>query len=224
MLQLADEVWQIPLIPRSGINAYLLGDVLVDAGVKAHGGKIVRELEGRPVSAHAITHAHADHVGGTRHVQETLRVPVWVGAGDAGALRAGHPPAPPGRRGGSLLERYGSFPPAEPDRELREGDEVGPGFVVLDTPGHSPGHVSFWRERDRTLVCGDVFFNMSVVTTRVGLRQPPDLFTHDPALNRRSERRLADLDPALVLFGHGPALRDPARIRAFIDRLPPAGS
>jgi glyoxylase-like metal-dependent hydrolase (beta-lactamase superfamily II) len=50
-------------------------------------------------------------------------------------------------------------------RALAEGDSLTAGFTVIDTPGHSPGHVSFWRETDRTLVCGDVFFNMSLLTT-----------------------------------------------------------
>jgi hypothetical protein len=40
-------------------------------------------------------------------------------------------------------------------RTLREGDPVG-GFEVLEVPGHSPGALAFWRERDRVLVCGDV--------------------------------------------------------------------
>lgn len=79
---------------------------------------------------------------------------------------------------------------------------------MLDTPGHSPGHIALWREADRTLVCGDVFFNMP------SLRPPPRLLTVDPAVNRSSMQRLAQLRPALVLFGHGPPLRDPDRLAA----------
>ena len=96
--------------------------------------------------------------------------------------------------------------PVEVARELREGEELGAGFTVLDTPGHSPGHVSFWRESDKTLICGDVFFNMNLLTTAPGLRQPPGAFTVDPARNRESERRLAGLSPAVAGFGHGPVL------------------
>jgi len=98
------------------------------------------------------------------------------------------------------------MPPAHPvARRLREGDEL-EGFVVLDAPGHSPGHIALWRESDRTLVCGDVFFNLP----RLG--PPPDFLTVDPQRNRESMRRLAQLRPALVLFGHGPPLRDPDRL------------
>ena len=90
-------------------------------------------------------------------------------------------------------------------RRLVEGDEVA-GFTVLDVPGHSPGHIALWRESDGVLLCGDVFFNLR----RLG--PPPDFLTFDPERNRESMRRLAALRPALVLFGHGPPLRDPDRL------------
>lgn len=63
-----------------------------------------------------------------------------------------------------------------------------------------------WRESDRTLLCGDVFFNLR----RLG--PPPALLTVDPQRSRESMRRLAALKPALVLFGHGPPLRDRDRL------------
>ena len=110
--------------------------------------------------------------------------------------------------------------PAHPvARRLREGDEVG-GFTVLDTPGHSPGHVSFWRAADRVLVAGDALFGRHPVTGRPGLHEPPDGFTLDPPANRAAIRRLAALEPAVVCFGHGPPLRDPAALPAFAAALP----
>ena len=220
MHQLAEDVWQIPLMPRNLVNAYLVGDLLVDAGMRLHGGKVVSAVAGHGVAAHVLTHVHNDHAGGTKHVKDTLGVPVWVGAGDAEALRTGKALPPPSVPGGSMLSSAAGSPKVEPDRELREGDEIGPGFLVLETPGHSPGHLSFWREADRTLICGDVFFNMNIVTTSYGLRQPPGVFTYDPPLNRRSERRLSELAPRLVLFGHGPPLREPSRMKAFVEALP----
>ena len=122
----------------------------------------------------------------------------------------------------ALVGASAGFPGAPVARTLAEGDALAAGFTVLDTPGHSPGHVSFWREADRTLICGDVFFNMHVLTTVPGLRQPPGLFTPDPAENRRSERRLAALEPGTVGFGHGPVLRGDAgpRLREFVQSLP----
>lgn len=220
MEQIAQDVWQIPLMPRHGVNAYLLGDVLVDAGYLTHGKKVVGAVRGHEIRAHALTHVHNDHAGGSKRVHEALGVPVWIGAGDAEYLRAGRAPVPPGTPAAGVVGRMAAAPAVPVDRELREGDDLGNGFTVLDVPGHSPGHVAFWREEDRTLIGGDVFFDLSLVTLRYGLRQPPRLFTWDPAENRRSERRLAELEPATLAFGHGPPLRDPAAIRAFVAALP----
>jgi len=213
MEQLAPGVFGLALTPRHGINAYLLGDVLVDAGVKQSVKRVLRALQGRTVSAHALTHAHVDHAGGSKGVVHALGVPFWAGAADVEACRSGNPEA-----GKEWLRRFARFPALNVDRELHEGDEVG-GFTVLDTPGHSRGHVSYWRESDRVLVCGDVFNNMNLVTTGVGLHEPPALFTPDPARNRESMRRLAALAPELMLVGHGPPLRDPARLQAFVAAL-----
>ena len=219
MHRVAEDVFHIPLSPRDGVNAYLLGEVVVDAGTKGAGRRLVRALQGHAVGAHALTHAHPDHAGGSKRVVDAFEVPVWVGERDRADVESGRPliadswakPA---------MTRLARYPPVAVARSLREGDVVGPGFVVLETPGHSPGHVSYWRESDRTLVCGDVLFNMNIVTTARGLREPPAMFTPDPARNRDSARRLAALEPELVLFGHGPPLRDPSILKEFVDALP----
>jgi glyoxylase-like metal-dependent hydrolase (beta-lactamase superfamily II) len=209
MISNGHDVWQIPLARRS-VNAYLLGDVLVDAGAKLHGKKVVGALSGRTVSAHAITHAHPDHVGGSAHVCRELGVPFWCPAGDAPAAREGRSVVKQGRMH-AVMSRTNGFPAVDVDRELREDDEVA-GFRVLDVPGHSPGHVALWRESDRVLIGGDVCFNISFLTFRYGLREPLDLPTVDPDENRRSMRRLADLEPSVACFGHG--RRSPARRRS----------
>ena len=104
-------------------------------------------------------------------------------------------------------------------RRLDEGDEIA-GFRVLHVPGHSRGHVAYWRESDRVLVLGDVLNNMDVVTGLPGLRDPKPYFTNDPALNRRSAKRLAQLEPKLVMFGHGAPLRDTRKFVDFVNALP----
>src|SRR4029450_1635631 len=119
-----------------------------------------------------------------------------------------------------LLRRLAPYPGTPVARQLREGDEIGHGFTVLETPGHSAGHVAFWRERDRVLIAGDVLFNLHLSTLRPGLREPPKVLTIDPERNRTSARRLADLQPELVLFGHGPPLRDAAKLRVFTASMP----
>lgn len=221
MKQLADGLWQLTGFPRHGINEYLIEDVLVDAGAKLDKRHILKDLQGHEVNAHALTHAHVDHQGCSKVVCETLGVPFWVGTNDAEA--AEDPPL--------IKERQPNHPinpifyalmagPGHPvDRKLVEGDEVG-GFRVLDVPGHSAGHVAFWRESDRALVLGDVLNSMHVFTGIRGLREPPTFFTPDPARNRESACRLGQLEPKLVCFGHGPPERDTKKFVAFCAGLP----
>jgi glyoxylase-like metal-dependent hydrolase (beta-lactamase superfamily II) len=106
-------------------------------------------------------------------------------------------------------------------RRLKQGDEVG-GFRVIDTPGHTVGHISFWRAADRVLIMGDVLANMCIWTGLPMLREPERIFSLDPAQNRRSALRLAELEPRVVCFGHGPPLRDLSKLHAFVARFPEA--
>jgi hydroxyacylglutathione hydrolase len=225
--EIADDVWQLSLTPGDGINAFLIGDVLVDTGVKQSAAKITKMLGGRNISAVALTHAHPDHAGSIKRLATQFAAPVWCGQADREATETGHPVLPPTinrPRLRALLNAATRFDGVPVARALTEGDALTAGFVVYDTPGHSPGHVSFWREADRTLICGDVFFNLRLPTPIPGLRQPPDLLTSDPATNRESERKLSALEPATVGFGHGPVLKEDAarKLSDFVRRLPPA--
>jgi glyoxylase-like metal-dependent hydrolase (beta-lactamase superfamily II) len=225
MRAVADDVWQLPLMARDWINAYLIGDVLVDTGIKQSAGKIVGMLGERKISAIALTHAHGDHAGGMKQLAQRFGVPVWCGAADREATEAGRldlSPTIERLRLGAIANATSGFAGTPVDRDLAEGDSLSAGFTVLDTPGHSPGHVSFWREADRTLICGDVFFNMNILTSVPGLHQPPSLFSPDPAENRNSERRLATLEATTVGFGHGPVLTQDAagELRDFVQALP----
>jgi hydroxyacylglutathione hydrolase len=221
MKQLAEDVHQLKGRPRNAINVYVIGDVLIDAATRQAEKRIMRELAGRTITAHALTHAHPDHQGSSHAICERLNIPLWCGQGDIPAMETPgaikNPKAP--RWLNALQERFWTGPPHPVARALGEGDEVA-GFTVLETPGHSPGHVSFWRESDRTLIVGDVLGNMNFITGIPGLNLPPDLFTPDPARNRESARRLAELRPALACFGHGAPLRDPGKLAEFVAKLP----
>ena len=211
MRLVADGVFLLGGFPPHAVNVYLVDDVLVDAGTPLAARRILRQLEGRRVATHVLTHAHPDHAGSSAAVCRRLGVPLWCGAADVEAAETGKPPL--GAHQPRLAERLPGVPPAKVDRALHEGDEVA-GFTVLDAPGHSPGHLAYWRESDRTLILGDVLFNLP------NLRQPPKLLTHDPALNCRSIRKLAALEPRTVLFGHGPPLTDARRLAELAAGLP----
>lgn len=216
MNEIAPDVFQIPLVPRNGINAYLVGDVIVDAGIASSAKKIVKAVEGRPVRALAATHAHVDHLGGARRLVDALELPLWISAGDAADARSGEPVVPKSRAK-PVMTFVGGFDGVDVARELREGDELAAGFVLVELPGHSPGMAGFWRESDRVLICGDVLTNMNLFTTAVGLHYPPALVTVDPARNRESARKAIALEPDVVGFGHGPVLTGAApKLKAFL--------
>ena len=222
MKRLADGVEKLGGFPPNAVNIYLADGILIDAGTRFDRRRILRQLKGREVTAHALTHGHPDHQGSSRAVCDKLGIPLWCGAGDADAVEAGRPlDLTPNNRITRLGARLVAGPACPVARRLVEGDEVG-GFRVVDSPGHSPGHVCFWRESDRILILGDVLAHMNFVTWQAMLHEPPALFTPDPALNRRSARRLVELglEPSLVCFGHGPPLRDPRKFVEFIERLP----
>jgi glyoxylase-like metal-dependent hydrolase (beta-lactamase superfamily II) len=209
--QLAENLWHLPGFPANAVNVYVIGDVLIDSALPFDRRRILKQLRDHQITAHALTHAHFDHYGSSRAICEALGVPFWCGAADVEAVEAGKMVGPRGM----MLPAARSV---HVDRALTEGDEVG-GFQVLDTPGHSPGHVSYWRESDRALIVGDVFTNIDTLTGLPGLHEPKTFFTPDPARNRESMRKLAALEPALVCFGHGRPLRDPGKLSRFTDRL-----
>ena len=221
MKQHADGVWQLSGFPPNAINVFLLDDVLIDASARFATRSIIKQLKDRPLSAHALTHAHPDHQGASHAVCETYGVPFWVGEKD---IPAAENPKLIGERQpdhfmAQLFAKTMTGPGHRVDRALKEGDEVA-SFRVIDTPGHSAGHVAFWRESDGVLVLGDVLNSADVYTLLPGLREPRTYFTPDPAENRRSARKLAQLEPKLVLFGHGPPVRDMKKFVDFVNSLP----
>ena len=212
MRELAPDVWQLSGWPPNNINVYVIGDVLIDSGLGFHRGRVLRQIEGRPISAHALTHAHLDHYGSSHAICGQLGVPLWCGAGDVEAVEAGKMVVSNGR----MVPAARAHPIA---RALHEGDDVA-GFQVLDVPGHSPGHVAYWRESDRVLVCGDVMWGYNPFLMMGNLMEPWAFANPDTAKNRESARRLAALEPSLVCFGHGKPLRDTQRFIAAVERLP----
>jgi hydroxyacylglutathione hydrolase len=221
MAELAPGVHLLTGFPKYGINWYLVGDVLIDAGGRPDEKRILKQLSGHSVTAHALTHAHPDHQGSSHAVCEALSIPFWVPERDADAAERPEliNQRQPDNWLAHLMMRLFAGPGHKVDRVLREGDEVA-GFQVLDVPGHSAGHVAFWRESDRVLIAGDVVNTMHPFTMIRGVREPLDAFTPDKRQNRESIKRIAALEPSLLLVGHGPPVRDPGKLAALAARLP----
>jgi glyoxylase-like metal-dependent hydrolase (beta-lactamase superfamily II) len=93
--------------------------------------------------------------------------------------------------------------------------EVLGGLRVIFTPGHAPGHVCFWQPDRHLLFCGDVLMRLP------RLRLPFAAFTVDMAENKRSIKKIAELNAEVVCFGHGqPLMRDTAsQLRAFAAKF-----
>jgi glyoxylase-like metal-dependent hydrolase (beta-lactamase superfamily II) len=203
------------------------GWVLIDAGVPGYTGSIVaaaaeRFGAGARPSAILMTHGHFDHVGALETLAAEWDVPVYAHDLEMPYLtgRASYPPPDPTVGGGMMATLSWMYPRGPVDVEERayslpaDGTVPGlPGWRWIATPGHSPGHVSFFRDDDRTLIAGDAFVTtrqesaLSVLTQRPEVNGPPAYFTQDWELARRSVEALAALKPAIAGTGHGVPMR-----------------
>lgn len=216
MREIADGVWQLRGTPRDMVNVYLAGDVLIDSASRWAQGRILRQLQGRTLRLVALTHVHPDHQGCAHVVCTRYGVPLACHEVDVPAMEGQALMLPQNR-----LVRFGIWlwhgPPHPVGRALREGDEVH-GLRVVHAPGHTAGHVIYFRQADRVAFVGDVLVNMNFITRRPGLREPPHKFSVDYLENRKSVRKLLELKPRVICFGHGPPLYDVSLLESFVQR------
>lgn len=217
MQEIVKGVCQLSGFPKDMFNVYLVEDVLVDAGTRWAKSRILRQIRGRRLSMVALTHCHPDHQGVAKMVCQQFKVPLACHADDVPAME-GRARMVPGHWIVRLGERVWAGPPHKVDRVLRDGDEIA-GFRVVHAPGHTPGHVMFFRESDRTVIAGDVLANIHFLSRKPGLRTPPQAFNHDAAEHRRSIQKLVDLKPSVVCFGHGEPLYDMSALERFAEGL-----
>jgi glyoxylase-like metal-dependent hydrolase (beta-lactamase superfamily II) len=146
------------------------------------------------VSDIVLTHHHFDHTGGLAESAGLASgANIWAGAQDAPEIR---------------LERRREV------RAIAEGDSVR-NLDVLDTPGHTAGHISLLDE-----AAGVVFIGDLIGSSDGDLDFGPPAFTADPDSNRRSLRRVVDLAPQRLLFSHGEEITDPnGAIRQLLDQI-----
>ncbi|MDJ1481575.1 MBL fold metallo-hydrolase [Cytophagaceae bacterium YF14B1] len=221
MDEVAKNVYQISLFPRNGINCYVIDDILIDAGIRSSSTKILTAIKNKKITKHVLTHAHADHQGSSSQICSTLQIPLWTSELEKENAESGNVVYEyPNNRHliAKFQQKYWAGKGHKVSHVLREGDTVG-SFTVIDTPGHSRGHISFFREKDKVLITGDTLVNMNLLTTVVGLHQPPNLFTTDQAINRKSIQKLFALQPKILCFGHGPVLVDNGDFEKFMSTL-----
>jgi glyoxylase-like metal-dependent hydrolase (beta-lactamase superfamily II) len=234
----APGVWRIKDV---FVNVYLIHNptdnkwVLLDAGLKTSAAKIKKVAEHLfwPEMAPAsiiLTHAHFDHVGSLQKLAEEWDVPIYAHAMEKPYLtgQSSYPPPDPSVGGGlmSLLSfTYPKGPIDVADRLLilpEDGSIPGlPEWRYYHTPGHAPGHISLFRQRDRLLLAGDAFVTtcqesaFSVMLQKRELHGPPKYFTYNWQSAERSVRLLSDLEPEIAATGHGKPMAGESMRRAL---------
>lgn len=222
----APGVWRIKDV---FVNMYLVHTpsdnkwVLVDAGLKTSAEKIKKVAnhlfwpESTP-SAIVLTHAHFDHTGSLRKLADEWDVPIYAHSLEKPYLTgvSSYPPPDPSVGGGlmSLLSfTYPKGPIDVSDRLIVLPEDgtipVLPEWRYYHTPGHAPGHISLFRQRDKLLLAGDAFVTtnqesaFSVMMQKREMHGPPKYFTYNWGSAERSVKLLADLEPDIAATGHG---------------------
>jgi glyoxylase-like metal-dependent hydrolase (beta-lactamase superfamily II) len=212
------------------VNVIFVGDpsgwVLVDAGMPQSAEMICSEAEKRfgeetRPKAIILTHGHFDHVGALVELVKRWKVPVYAHSLELPFLtgKESYPDPDPTVEGG-LLAKISPIYPNEPidlQKNVHSLPNDGtipfmPEWRWIHTPGHSPGHVSFFRERDRALIAGDAFITVKqdslykVLTQEREINGPPRYFTTDWEASRESVKKLESLKPEQAITGHGPSI------------------
>jgi len=222
----APGVWRLKDI---FVNVYFIQDreatgwVMVDAGLKSTAAKVrklVAELFGKGSLPRAIimTHAHFDHRGSLIELAEEWGVPVYCHHQERPYLtgQASYPPPDPSVGGGAMALLSFVYPkgPINAESYLKELPEDGTipeleDWKWIHTPGHTPGHISLFREKDGVLIAGDAFVTtmqeslLAVATQTKFVCGPPKYFTPDWGAAARSVKALAALEPNVIATGHG---------------------
>jgi glyoxylase-like metal-dependent hydrolase (beta-lactamase superfamily II) len=227
--RIADNLIHIPV----GIgNAYLVGDsdsfVLIDSGPQGNSASIISVVEehfGPDASPECIvlTHGHFDHSGSADALAAHWDIEIFAHPLEHPYLdgRSSYPPPDP-TVGGFMAQVIRVTPIKQPDlsgrlQELDPDDEIPgmEGWDIIETPGHSPGHISFFRHQDRALIAGDAFTTMnqdSMVNTlsrKQVVWRPPTYYTPDWEEAETSVRHLASLRPDVLAAGHGVPMSGP---------------
>lgn len=222
---IAEGVWLLQGQPGR-CNAYLIEDdgavTLFDAGART----MARALAGAGARLGGIRrivlgHAHTDHRGSA----PALGAPVFCHAAEVqdaegtGGFRYWGEDLPrvplPHRPLHRLLHRYAwDGGPVQIAGTVAEGDEIA-GFRVVEVPGHAPGQIALWRERDRLALSSDCFDTIDIWGRDSEAKLPFDYYNYDSDQARASIRKLADLEPAIAWPGHAKPLAGDVRSKLY---------
>lgn len=197
--------------------------VMIDTGMPASYRRLRKVVadrfgQGNPPQAIILTHGHFDHVGAVVDFVKEWDVPVYEHEAELPFLTGKKRyPNPDGTVEGGLIAKMSPLFPNEPvnlgnNVEALPEDGTVPfldDWCWIHTPGHAPGHVSLFRERDRALIAGDVFVNVEqeslykVLTQKKEINGPPRYLTTDWQAAKESVEKVAALQPEVAVTGHG---------------------
>jgi glyoxylase-like metal-dependent hydrolase (beta-lactamase superfamily II) len=223
----------VAVVPTLIANAYLLGDdaswVLVDACTPRNEKRIQRAAEsrfgrGNRPRAILLTHGHFDHAGAAGPLADVWGVPIYSHARELPYLTGQSHYPPFDLRSPGFFTRIAKFFPTSTVNlgtrvsalQPRQAIPGLPDWETIETPGHTPGHVAFFRRKDAVLVAGDAVTTMNLdsfwdtVARRKQVCRPPVPATSNWDGARRSVELLASLRPSLIAAGHGAPMRDAA--------------
>lgn len=217
------------------VNACLVGNpgkntdkwVVVDTGLENSADFILQCVEKRfgknsKPQAIILTHGHFDHVGSVIKLSELWDVPVYIHELEMPYVTGekDYPAADPTVDEGMVAKLSPTFPHTSIDIGFRavalpnDGSLPGmPGWKWIHTPGHTEGHISLFREKDRVLIAGDAFSTtkqeslMSVMTHNEEISGPPKYLTTDWKAAENSVRTLMNLKPSLAIASHGESMK-----------------
>ncbi len=210
------------IVPGVVANTYILVDgddvTVIDAGLPRSEKKILAYVASLGKSAQdvkriIITHADLDHYGGLAALQKLSGARVYASKIEADAIAKGKASREIKRSGFSprnilfaLLSPFMKATPFQVHEILAEGQTlpVLGGLQVLETSGHTPGHISLFASSVGVLFCGDSM----VSDKKLGLLGSRPGITWDEAQARESERKQAVLGARIVCSGHGPVVMD----------------
>ncbi|WP_210365325.1 MBL fold metallo-hydrolase [Bacillus sp. REN3] len=197
--------------------------VLIDAGMPKSSHLIIEKAEelfgkDNPPRAIILTHGHFDHVGALADLLVHWDVDVYAHELELPYLsgKKDYPEPDPTVEGGMLAKISKLYPNEALDigRNLNNLPYSGAvpqmeGWRWIHTPGHTQGHVSLFRDSDRTMIVGDAFVTVKqeslykVITQKKEISGPPRYLTPDWTAARRSVEELYALRPLRAVTGHG---------------------
>jgi glyoxylase-like metal-dependent hydrolase (beta-lactamase superfamily II) len=209
------------LVPGVVANPYILVDTdgltIIDTGMPHSEKKILAYAASlgkstQDVKRIILTHSDLDHVGGLAALHKLTGARTYASNIEAGAIASGRPSRQIKSSGFSvrrlmfsLLGPLMKVTPFQVDEILADGQILPAlgGLRVVDTAGHTPGHISLFAPSVGVLFCGD-----SMVTDEKGIHPPRYIW--DDAKAKEAQRRQAALGASIVCPGHGPVIRDAA--------------